>query len=471
MWTFENGKDSVLMKKRITLLLVVAMLLCGCSAASGNPEDSKGSNEGGQGIGGFFANIAQNIGEALKKEEKALLELGTGEKDESLMVLKITVNPEFELYLDMDSCVSRVRCLNEDAVTAFQTMTDNGINVIGQFYADAMTTILENLSSTGFLTAQTEKIQIETTVHIELTEEDMEGLTAALAEPVLEYSAENDLAMTVKALLPIVDTKVEVELPESDVNKGEPNSERTYEFENNGISGTVTEYYDENGIQYKRVMELADGWIDTTHYAANGAVTYTHNIQANGQITEWYFDEDGNGTKNVITYADGTHDEITYHSEGVKASRIISSSDGSYSEEYFTESGAPISSISIGADGSKIESTWYENGNLKSRITDDSYGHLENHYFEDGTMSKTIDSSSQGYHETVYYPNGQVEATIGDNGERRYDESGKLIYDRYESDTQSYLFEDGELVYYIQNGEEITDPEHLAAFAAALGFG
>lgn len=458
------------MKKMIALLLAAIMLLCGCSAA-GSPEGTQGAEKTGGGVGAFFSNIVDNIGGALEKEEKPLLELGKGQKHESLMVLKITVNPEFELYLDMDSCVSRVRCLNEDAVTAFQNMTNNQINVIGLAYADAMELILAGISSAGFLTAETEQIQIETTVHIELPEEDLAALASALAEPVEEYSAENSFTLTVEAPIPEVDTEAALEMPEYNIEKGEPNSEKTFECERSGengtYTGTMTVYYDENGIRYKRVEEYTDGFYHIEEYESNGGTTYRKYGTASGNSTEHFYDENGNETKRIFYTVGGSCSEYTFHDNGNQASRLVNVSGGGYIEEYWTKSGIPISSISIGADGSRRESTWYENGNMQSEIYNGPDGHTEWHYFEDGTMSRYVNDSNGAYSEEVYYSNGQIAIRIGAGTESRWSESGKLTYEKCDS----YLFENGALVYYIdENGVEITDPEQLKIIAIALGF-
>ena len=482
------------MRKAMALMLVAVMLLCGCSTGTGNQDGTQSADKGGQGIGGFFSNIVDNIGDALEKEEEPLLELGKGQKHESIMVLKITVNPEFELYLDMDSCVSRVRCLNEDAVTAFEVMTNNGINVIGQFYNDAMKMILENLSNAGFLTAETEQIQIESTVHIELPEEDLEALASVLAEPVEEYSAENGLALTVEAPVPEVDTEVEVELPEDNRDKHKPNDVVTYEVDEEragfGSHATHTMYYDENGYLYKSEIYFDTGCYQIFEYGPNGNMTRKELQDLDGWFNETFYDESEDITKDIYTSADGSGSETTYHDNGNVASRIHTNPDGSLdaeeiynkagvrtfykfyypeggmSESTYNDSGMLIYSKITDADGGVTETTYYENGNRQFDIYNGPDRYIEWHYFEDGTMSRYVENSNGAYRETIYYPNGQAAEEIDNNRERRWDENGKLIYEKCDT----FLFENGELVYCIdENGVVITDQEVLAMFAVALG--
>ena len=54
------------MKKVLVLIFIVVMLLCGCSASAGSQDDGSQSANNGQGISGFFSNIIDSIGDALR---------------------------------------------------------------------------------------------------------------------------------------------------------------------------------------------------------------------------------------------------------------------------------------------------------------------------------------------------------------------------------------------------------------------
>lgn len=465
------------MKKVNALILVMVILLCGCSASAGSQDDgSQSANNGGQGISGFFSNIVDSIGDALKITEEAepLLELGQGAKHDSLMILKITINPEFDLYLDADGCISRVRCLNEDAVQVFQHLTGTGASVIGQDYFAAMPVILDSAAELDYLNSETDRIQIETTIHIEVPEEELTELTDTLAEAVVTYAAENNLTLKVEAPEAEVDTKVAQALPEFDVQTAKPNAVITHEASRDGSDGTYTEYFDENGILCKAEGNYENGSYTLAKFAPNGCITYHEVMNADGS---GYIEVcDANGTRVSYTnmHADGTRVDTTYHSNGNPATYHCTYPDGRVSEAKFNKAGIDLYSKTVMEDGTITESTRYDNGNVKSTVSDGPDGYFEWHNFEDGTQSKYIERSEQGYHETVYHANGHVAVRISQMGtssdETRYDESGEIIYQWSETANRSYLFENGALRYYIENGEEITDPEHLAALAMAMGF-
>ena len=139
------------MKKLIALLLAVFMLLSGCAA-----------------------------GTTTIKEEKALTELGEGKREESMAVVNVTINPEFELYLDIDFNVTKVRCLNEDAVTALEAVQTD---LVGNNYGAAMFSILDAATQAGFL-APDAQVKIETTLHTPMDEAFLQPFAEEMANAV-----------------------------------------------------------------------------------------------------------------------------------------------------------------------------------------------------------------------------------------------------------------------------------------------
>lgn len=476
------------MKRLTAIIIILSLLLCGCSQAAApaqtqpqngaeattQPQQEENKN--------LFEQIADGVGEMFSDEKKALTEIGDGVREESSFVLYITINPEFEIFLDGNACISKIRCINEDAQILFTEL-----DVMGKSYDEGIPLILDAACDQGYLNEQNSEITIETTVLEPLPEEYLEEALPEVAyafESVVEqYAADNDLSITVDAPEPEYDGP-KVTLEDLGIDVGKPNSENSYELydENDNVIGSCTEYYDENGILSKRVTQWDDGTVATTEYAPNGVAILETQDGPNGH-SETHYDEDGNKIKFISNRSDGSKSETTFYPNGNDSnlggmnmnveSMIVNNSDGSCLEEYYREDGTLISSYQKNADGSIYESRTNDDGS-RVQTSDDATGHYEWHYFADGTTSKYIEDSGQGYHEKTYYANGQVATDLGrrgdEYGERRWNESGTLTYHYSKTGTSEFLFENYVLVYYIdENGEKITDREQLDMMATAMG--
>ena len=475
------------MKKIAVILLTLALLLSGCSATapsqtqpiSGEFTDTKPQQEDNKNL---FEQIAEGVDALLSGEKKALTELGDGVREESSIILYITINPEFEVFLDGNACISKIRCINEDAQALF-----GALDVLGLSYDEGFPLILDAARDQGYLNEHNSEITIETTVleplPKEYLEEALSEVAAAFEAVVEQYATDNDLTITVD--LPELEydgPAISVEDLGGDV--GQPNSQNSYDCydENDNVIGSCTEYYDDNGILSKRVTQWNDGTVTTSEIAPNGVEICQVEDGPNGHY-ERYFDENGNQIKSISHQPDGTKSETTFYANASASdsggynmnveSMIVHNSDGSYLEEYYSEDGTLISSFQENADGSTLESRTNEDGS-RVEISDESSGHYEWHLFADGNMSKYVEDSDNGYHEKTYYTNDQVATELSRRGdeywERRYNESGKLTYEYSKSSNTEFLFENYVLVYYIgEDGVKITDRDQLDMMAVAMG--
>ena len=275
--------------KRIISILTLIALLCGCAATSS------------------------------VKELKALSELGEGNRAESVAIVTLTINPEFELYLDINMCVSKIRCLNEDAVTALEAVQTN---LIGNNYGSAMFSILDAAAQTGFLVPEAQ-IKIETTLHTPMAEQDLEYMAQSMADPVEAYSENNGLNLSVEAVTPTVDEKaVEAFMKYFETNQ--PTADQSFVVNGNEASGNL---YDENGNRKSMITDDEDGYYEW-HWYINGADQkyiadtsdhYSENTyypngkisiaiyrdKISGSYTELHFDEAGNTTYNYYIDENG----------------------------------------------------------------------------------------------------------------------------------------------------------------------
>ena len=469
------------MKKLIAISLLIALLLSGCSAAAPAQTQPSGGAEvttqPQQEDKNLFEQIADGVEDVFSSEKKALTELGDGVREESSYILYITINPEFELFLDMDAYITKVRCINEDAEGLFAQT-----NVLGMSYDEGIPMILDAACDQGYLNEQNSEITIETTVQLEIPEEyledSLEGVSSVFEAVVTNYAAENELSITVDMPEPVYEgASVRAEEPVTEV--AAHNSEETYDITINGVEGTRTEYYDENGILYKKTSELVDGTTELYEYNASGVEVYYKWDGPDG-LLEYHKDENGN-LLNAIDrrYDEGYDVETIYYPVGDDlgknmSSQIRSDSDGYYCETYYREDGTRISSYSVGTDGTVYEEKYYENDQVQYYFIDDASGHKEQHYLEDGTLCKYVEESGNGSFEETYYPNGQSATSVATRSdsysERRWSESGRLSYAYYKSPTEEFLFEDYVMVYYIdEEGIKTTDRAQLDQIATAMG--
>lgn len=372
------------------------------------------------------------------KEEKALSEFGEGKREESVAIVKITINPEFELYLDGAFCITKVRCLNEDAVTAFETMQDYNVPVIGVRYEDAMLSILDVIKASGFLNENTDKVQVNATLLMEFPEAEMAAMGEMFSAPVTCYTTEHGLNAEVEAPVPVLadDAKKVAwagHAPNDNDGQnngavmGTPSSELAYTiYENDAVIGEGIRYFDENGILYKETSSYTNGTTQEVLYYENGKLKSDVTNRPDGSI-EQHFREDGTQSY----YLEDTVEkyfEMAFYPNGNRESETFKQGETS------------------------ITSTFYENGNMKSSISDEPDGHFEWHYYEDGKEKSHIQDTPDSYYETTYYDNGnratQIERESGCVSESRYYENGNeksSIIDNLDGHFEQYYFEDGRI--------------------------
>ena len=427
------------MKKLIALLLAVFMLLSGCAA-----------------------------GTTTIKEEKALSELGESKREESMAVVNVTINPEFELYLDIDFNVTKVRCLNEDAVTTLEAVQTD---LVGNNYGAAMFSILDAATQAGFL-APDAQVKIETTLHTPMAEQDLEYMAQSMANPVKVFSENNGLSLAVESVTPTVDEKaVEAFMkayedqianqPSGNQSAGHQSDKLSGSYTGNIIDekgnriGTAEYYYDENGNLLNQTLNFDDGTSSYSayEYDANGTLIKEESVHSDGSsnvytyfpngsietslwiasdgytVTETYYES---GTlKSSISDYDGNHSEYHYAEDGTLIDEVIETRPWNMGEPnsvqevqvyndhgegtstwYFNENGYLYKAVDVYPDGATYEITYYENGNQKSVLDLSPYGSSYMYYNEDGTMAPNRGE-----------PNSVIE--LG-NETKYYDENGAL---------------------------------------------
>ena len=173
------------MKRLFAAFLAVLMLtLCACGGAanesSGGTGNSgnMGSNSGSSNdIPGMPGNAPGNPQPGLSGGN-APAYTGPG----YAVMLKVTINPEFTLYLDEAQKIIRAEAVNEDAKTLFTEL-----DVTGQSYADGMAAVLNIAYDQGYL-----KVGGKISIKYEIADNEAFDI-ACICAPVTQFQQEKEI--------------------------------------------------------------------------------------------------------------------------------------------------------------------------------------------------------------------------------------------------------------------------------------
>jgi len=320
------------------------------------------------------------------QNSEAAFQIGDGKREESLLILEIEINPKFELYLDTDTLISAVCCLNEDAKTLFAD-----IDVLKLYYYEAMEKILTAAQEKGFLKA-------EDKIWIDITAQNGLGVTRYLKDslmaPIFKFSGEKELGLSVAMPADVSGEATEGET-DRELLQGIAGKDESTEQSETTPEGYIVEYVrDENGKVLSRVEKDADGRVHSTltyTYHANGNQALIVEENADGSRYESAYDENGLMSHSVEQRADGVYIEVGYNPDGTFSTMLNVTADGQRHERTFTyhENGKIATDTSRSSDGTGRDSVYDENGV-------ETY---QKEYYSDGTYRENT---------FTYYPRGSM---------------------------------------------------------------
>ena len=346
-------------------------------------------------------------------------------------LIRISINPEFELVLDDQGTVCDVIRLNDDAERVFAQVTD----IVMKSYDEAVAELLAAAKNSGYLT---DKSTVSVTV---ILREDCaygDAVISAVDKTLQEIVSEKQCDMEVW------DGRASNDQPQSNDGgntgdgddtddggqkpegvevrdaKGKLVSRTTENQTEEGIVKT-TDYFDANEKLTKRVEEV-NAMISVSEYDADGhciSRVWEDQTPENPMKGAEYFDANGNKIKEVIEgngatitneYDDNgriirgvqefinpegvpeTRDStFSYHESGNLAAEYIHISDGSYNETHYHENGNVVSFYRETPDGGYLNDSYDENGNLiirKRKFMHDSGGYGLWTDYPDGTSEE-----------------------------------------------------------------------------------
>lgn len=426
------------MKRLITIVLVLCLVLCGCDAFGGGATEPNAPGQSG----------------GAPTEPTRPAEVEMVDYNAPALKVKITINPELELTLSRTNEILEVKALNADAETLLA-----GMELVGQSYDSGIATILEEAKEQEYL-----KDLSKVTIAVEELSEGAWTIATEeqLKKPVEDYQQNSGVIFSCRLNpagesldidgLMVIDTSCTTGVSVTVYGDASGNAKMMV-YEND--DGTRTENY--------IISDTEEIWIN---YYPDGSYQYSY---CDGLVTQGYLEyPDGSGFTFVEyreltdgltqpiwyqkSYFDGSAEEYFYeNSEWVRI--VYTNADGSTQEEFYengecvrtvyTDANGTVTGESSNADGiatgtnsdgSTYEITEYPNGNIKTSNTTWPNG---------------------DYWNQTYYENGNLETDIqlceGRYVEQRYDETGLLkFYCQRDPDgvESKYDYENGKAVSY-----------------------
>lgn len=474
------------MKRLFSLVLALLMLaLCACGApAAGGSSGGTGNSGSSNYMPGMPGNAPGN---PRPGQSGGNAPAYTGPSYAAM--LRVTINPEFAIYLDAEQKIIRTEAANEDAKTLFADL-----DVTGQSYADGMTAVLNTAYDQGYL-KDGGKVSIE----FEITDNEAFDITA-ISDPVTQFQREKKLKVELSTGLYVEEISKDQNtvivdgqtlyihrLPLLQDGTGEVVGEQINYFTIE-IPSNVTAYNEERwNAMVKSVWQYYDGSVSTTYYE-NGQFQYSIMVFPDGLIHYFTAGVDGYtiiyppGYTQTWQNEDGSTTAVTYHDNGQTATVKNSWSSGDYTNTVYREDGTMESYEHFMGGDYSLQSFW-ENGKLKhtsQRSADGSHG--ESFYDENGEQTgyemhwpngnydiqtfyssypvikpKTIETMTDGYYsKSNYSESGEIVSSEGkdpDGNWYKYTYHSNGNPASYEADGVSQTFyENGQLKRQVSEG-------------------
>ncbi len=358
---------------------------------------------------------------------------------------KITINPEYELFLDEKDLIVAVKCLNQDAEDLYPEL-----HLLGQPYEVGFESILEKAVQKGFITNGSQ-------IHVEVG--DMKGnLSQETLDQIITKSyiildvVSYNSGLTINLAVKFGDTVIAPPMEETpNQNPGQnegsewPVVEEEKDSNGNVIKKTITDdegryvciyEYTPEGHEISYTEHFPDGTVRvnfTRVYHGTNPLTYTETNEF-GETYDITCDAEGNPEKKSFYTPDGELIEEWLDGETI-IRRRWAHNDGNISDVEY-ENDVMVKETVIWADGT-METSTYQNEVIVSKVhestLDDGRRRTSSCSYVDGVLAEEIILLSDGVVETTRYTNGvktfySYEYADGTYDRCTYTEGGLLIY-------------------------------------------
>ena len=369
---------------------------------------------------GGQATIDDNSGSVA--HEQGNEEQGIVDSEEKIWVgiAHISINPQFDLYLDEKLHIVEVDCLNADAQAAFA-----GADVLGQTLFDGLFILLDQAQGMGYVKDGMEMVaSIE--LDLPLDWKDLQQLAsdveAQLQTAVNQLKDIRGISLNMDCSAEITEKPEKEETPPSEETAPQdPDQQRTNQKEY-GKDIAVSE-----GADGVTVLHLTDNENRkvTQHINADGGIIYQR-IEDESQVFEHTFDENGILREEEIRGNNGFWSVSKYDAAGDLVWEEIQQPDGFHSVREYASDGTVISEdvydpnqsapgqeeiiIDFDSEGNQM-TTWHNSQGWLMReeviMTDGQSYQTEYQYDENGERVWSLLTFSNGTTVETTYQNGK----------------------------------------------------------------
>ncbi len=295
------------------------------------------------------------------------------------VIVHVTINPEFKVYINDNDSVYHVEFLNDDAKTI-----GNSIDIIGKTCEQAITLLLNETYQQGYL-KQGNDITITVSVSENISNQ-MDTWNKKVTDGFSKVLAQNNIDAEI-----IFNSQV--------INNSTTNTDNT----NSTIvdeNGTIS-IFDKDGNLVQVTLTEDNGNVIVQDYDKNGSIIKQTITQPDGTVIT--IDGNGNMIHQVVVQPDGTVIEI----------------DENGNESYPNFANQTITNID--ENGNSIATTYDSKGAIFEQITT----------FTDGTVMK-LDQNGK-----ITYPNRANQTIketddLGNDVYKTYDQDGYIQFSYYE---------------------------------------
>ena len=488
------------------IIHLILCLLC-LSACGGQPTGA-----GTPGSGLVEGLPGQGQGEPQGEQDP------TEESKNWVCMAHISINPEFEMYLEERLHIVKVNCLNADAQAAF-----DDVDVLGMTLFDGLFILLDQAQGKGYV-QNGMKMEVSLEVDLPVDLKDQQQLASDVEEQLQialdQLKDTRGVSLNMDCTTTIIENPTEEEIPASAEPEDQgPGPQEDDQQENDqqvsssqqadGVTvlhftdndnrkviqhinakGTiiyqmiedenqvVKSTFDENGtLREEEARESNGAWSVSAFDAAGNlireeiqfpdGVHVMREFAADGTVIaeEIYDPNRSNGQEEVITQFDANGNQmITWiNSKGwlVREEEIMTDGQTSVTEYQYDENGIRVWSMLTFSNGTTVETT-YQNGQRHIETSHDATnGYVQVHtYNENGVMISSISDAPDGFYSYQYFDDNGVlvrwdlQDFFGRDSHRTYRPDGSYIDRVYEPDVGKTL-----VIEYDAAGNQISYAE------------